>query len=366
MNKHRSQKDRTNRKIIHVDMDCFYAAVEMRDQPSLRNQPIAVGGSPEERGVIATANYRAREYGIHSAMPSHQAVKKCSDLKLISPDFDKYRSETRAIRSIFHRYTDQIEPISLDEAYLDVSQSRSCQGSATKIAQSIRKDLQKERQLTASAGAAPNKFLAKVGSDWNKPDGLMVIPPAKIDSFMQSLSVNQIPGVGDATQTRLHDRGITTCGELQSYSRKELLNTFGKWGLQLYRLCRGIDRRPVTVNRVRKSLSVERTFSEDCETAEQVRNALDSVYSKFLRRWENARIETERIQSLTVKVKFSDFQQITRARRHENLPPKQRYARIIRRIWQTDARNIRLIGLGVKLCSPRKGDYRKAQQSLFS
>jgi DNA polymerase-4 len=353
------------RKIIHVDMDCFYAAVEIRDNPSLKGKPVAVGGSPDSRGVIATANYEARKYGVDSAMASSQAVKKCPELTLLSPNFDKYRTESDAIRTIFHDYTDRIEPLSLDEAYLDVTEVERCEGSATKIAREIRSRIQTDRELTASAGVGPNKFLAKVASDWNKPDGQKTIAPGDVSAFMTNLAVEKIPGVGSSTRETLHEHDIHTCGDLQEYSRRELVDTFGKWGLNLFRLCRGRDDRPVSTDRERKSLSVERTFSEDLSSLDEVQAALDKLYEKFTRRWDNAEPADERINGIQVKVKYADFDQVTRERKRTGVPERDAFAVLVRQLWTNDERNVRLIGIGVKLCSRREGRYRLAQQSLF-
>ncbi len=353
------------KKIIHVDMDCFYAAVEMRDDPSLNGIPLAVGGSPDDRGVIATANYEAREYGVHSAMASKTAFRKCPDLTLIPPNFDTYREESRAVREILRTYTDRIEPLSLDEAYLDVTKSGRCGGSATKMAKAIRERIREERNLTASAGVAPNKFLAKVASDWNKPDGQKTVPPDEVSSFVESLEVSEIPGVGSAGLEKLHKRDIHTCGDLQNYSRQELHETFGKWGLKLFHLCRGEDDRPVEVDRERKSLSVERTFSEDLERMVEIRKKLRDLYEKFRSRWNDAGLSAERMKAVFVKVKFADFQQITRERRTRRFPSIEPFERLVRTVRENDSRPIRLIGVGVQLCSRRKARCRIAQNTLF-
>jgi len=284
---------------------------------------------------------------------------------LLSPNFEKYRTESDAIRAIFHDYTDRIEPLSLDEAYLDVTEVERCEGSATKIAREIRSRIQADRELTASAGVGPNKFLAKVASDWNKPDGQKTIAPGEVSAFMKDLAVDKIPGVGSSTREKLHEHGIRTCGDLQEYSRRELVDTFGKWGLNLFRLCRGRDDRPVSTDRERKSLSVERTFSEDLSSLDEVQSALDQLYKKFTRRWNNAEPADERINGIQVKVKYADFDQVTRERKQTGVPERQAFEELIRRLWKTDHRNIRLIGIGVKLCSRREGRYRLAQKSLF-
>ena len=211
-----------SRKIIHVDCDCFYAAVEMRDDPTLRHRPVAVGGDPHRRGVIATCNYPARHFGVHSAMASSQALRLCPELVIVPPNFDKYRKVSTQIHDIFRRYTSLIEPLSLDEAFLDVSASDQFDNSATRIAEALRQDIRRELGITVSAGVAPNKFLAKVASDWRKPDGLFVIPPAQVDAFVAALPVKKISGVGRVTGERMAGLNLHTCGDLQSMSRLEL------------------------------------------------------------------------------------------------------------------------------------------------
>jgi len=353
------------RKIIHVDMDCFYAAVEMRDDPSLRGQPVAVGGSPEDRGVIATANYEARTYGIGSAMSSGQAVEQCPDLILISPNFEKYRADSRAVREILHDYTDRVEPVSLDEAYLDVTDAGRCGGSATNMAEEIRERIRQERRLTASAGVAPNKFLAKVTSDWNKPDGQKTIPPGEVDDFVRSLPVGDIPGVGSVNLKKLKDRGIHTCGDLREYSRFKLMDTFGSWGLNLFHLSRGHDDRVVNPDRERKSLSVERTFSDDLSRPEEIRASLGDLYEKFRGRWKESELVPERVKSLFVKIKFADFEQVTRRRKIRRIPSIDPFRQLILNVHANDGRDVRLIGVGVKLFSRQKGRCRRAQKDLF-
>ena len=238
------------RKIIHVDMDCFYAAIEMRERPELRGQPVAVGGS--RRGVLTTCNYEARKFGCRSAMPSFQALRLCPDLVLLPVRFDLYRKESKRIRSIFTSFTDLVEPLSLDEAYLDVSHLRS---EAASIAREVRERIREETQLTASAGIAPNKFLAKIASDWRKPDGQFEIRQEDIESFLRDLPVEKIWGVGKRTAKKIHALGAQTCGDLQGFTILELDRRFGRFGQELFNLCRGIDSRRVNPNRERKSVS---------------------------------------------------------------------------------------------------------------
>ncbi|RYZ65306.1 MAG: DNA polymerase IV, partial [Proteobacteria bacterium] len=247
------------RKIIHVDMDAFYASVELRDRPEFIGKPISVGGSPDGRGVVATANYEARKFGVKSAMPMATAIRLCPHLVCIRPDFAKYKRESRKVREIFERFTSKIEPLSLDEAYLDVTGLDLFDGSATRIANEIRRLIKEETGLTASAGVAPNKFLAKIASDINKPDGIKVIRPHEIDDFMRTLPIEKIWGVGKVTAKKMHSLGFFTCGDLQRKSIAELTAFFGSWGAKLYDYSRGIDNRSVKESRERKSLSVEET-----------------------------------------------------------------------------------------------------------
>ncbi len=253
------------RKIIHIDMDCFYAAIEMRDFPELANKPIAVGGDAKRRGVIATCNYAARQFGIRSAMPTAHALKLCRELILRPVRMDVYQKESQYIRSLLTEYTDLIEPLSLDEAYLDVTESTQCQGSATWIAEEIRARIYQARQLTASAGIAPNKSLAKIASDWHKPNGQMVIRPEDVSAFVLDLPVRKLFGVGPKMEEKLRALNIKTCADLQRYSIEYLLQKFGTMGQRLYELARGIDNRPVNPERIRKSISVEETIQKTCQ-----------------------------------------------------------------------------------------------------
>lgn len=236
------------RKIIHVDMDCFFAAVEMRDNPALRDIPIAIGGSRERRGVISTANYPARKFGVRSAMPTGMALKLCPHLTLLPGRFDAYKEASNHIREIFSRYTSRIEPLSLDEAYLDVTDSVHCHGSATLIAQEIRQTIFSELQLTASAGVAPVKFLAKIASDMNKPNGQFVITPAEVPAFLQTLPLAKIPGVGKVSAAKLEAMGLRTCGDVQKCDLVILLKRFGKFGRILWERSRGLTSATLTAN----------------------------------------------------------------------------------------------------------------------
>lgn len=271
------------RKIIHVDMDCFFAAVEMRDNPALRDIPIAIGGSRERRGVISTANYPARKFGVRSAMPTGMALKLCPHLTLLPGRYEAYKEASRQIQAIFSRYTSLIEPLSLDEAYLDVTDSTHCHGSATLMAQEIRQTIFAELQLTASAGIAPVKFLAKIASDLNKPNGQYVITPADVPEFLRTLPLGKIPGVGKVSAAKLEAMGLRTCEDVQKYDLAMLLKRFGKFGRVLWERSQGIDERDVNNDRLRKSVGVERTLAKIFMSGLNVRRLL----SGYIPNWND-------------------------------------------------------------------------------
>jgi DNA polymerase-4 len=298
-----------SRKIIHVDMDAFYASVEQRDNPELRGKPVAVGGS-EARGVVAAASYEAREFGVHSAMPSVIAKRKCPDLIFVKPRFDTYKAISLQIREVFAEYTLAIEPLSLDEAYLDVTENLKGMISATQIAEEIRERIRAETGLTASAGVSYNKFLAKLASDHRKPDGLFVITPEIGPVFVESLPVRKFHGVGPATAKKMEQLGIKTGFDLRAHTLAFLQQHFGKVGSYYYWAARGIDERPVSADRVRKSVGAENTFSVDLFTYEAARDALQEISDKV---WEYCDRSGIRGRTVTLKVKFANFQQITRS-----------------------------------------------------
>jgi DNA polymerase-4 len=298
------------RRIIHVDMDAFYASVEQRDDPALRGQPVAVGGS-RLRGVVAAASYEARRFGVRSAMPSVTARRLCPDLVFVRPRFDAYRAVSQQIREIFERYTDLVEPLSLDEAYLDVSDDRAGLGSATATAQAIRAAIRAETGLTASAGVSYNKFLAKIASDQNKPDGLCVIPPARGAGFVAALPVARFHGVGPATAAKMAKLGIVTGADLADKPPEWLRAHFGSWGDYLHGAARGIDERPVRAHRRRKSVGAERTFFEDISAPSDLHAALEPIVEAV---WTRIEAAEARGRTVTLKVKYDDFRQITRAR----------------------------------------------------
>lgn len=333
-------------KILHADCDCFYAAVEMRDNPALREIPIAVGGRPEGRGVIATCNYPARRFGIHSAMSSAQALRLCPSLHLIKPDFERYRAVSQHIMAIFKELTPLVEPLSLDEAYLDISEVHHFQGSGTWMAQWLKQEVLRRTGITVSTGVAPNKFLAKIASDWEKPDGLFVIPPTDIETFVTHLPVAKLPGVGPANAQRLSSMGITSCADLRQRSLAELLDQFGKFGRRLYELSRGIDERPVKVERERKSISAENTFERDLRPEAAIEHELAPLFEKLKERME--RHGNPSLSKLFVKIRFDNFDSTT-LETGGLAPSLDNFLMLFKRAWQRQQRPIRLLGLGVRL-----------------
>ncbi len=334
------------RKIIHCDCDCFYASVEMRDDPSLRGRPLAVGGRPETRGVIATCNYEARAFGVRSAMPTARALQLCPQLLLLPPDFERYRVASRQILAIYRDYTALVEPLSLDEAYLDVSGVNRCKGSATLMAEEIRARIRAEVGITASAGIAPSKFVAKVASDWNKPDGQFVVRPEEVDAFVAALPVKKIFGVGKVTAARLQRLGVQTCGDLRAWSLAELAQAFGSFGASLYRLCRGIDERPVCPDRIRKSLSIETTYVTDLPDLAACRAELRVLIEAFRERFGRAR-ETRPVHKAVVKIRFSDFTRTT-AECVCEAPDEQVWLALLDEAHARKSRPVRLLGIGVR------------------
>ena len=298
------------RKIIHIDMDAFYASVEQRDNPELRGKPVAVGGSGE-RGVVAAASYEARKFGIHSAMPSVTARRKCPELIFVKPRFDVYREVSHQVRAIFAEHTPLIEPLSLDEAYLDVTENLKQIASATEIAEQIRAKIRFETGLTASAGVSYNKFLAKMASSQRKPDGLFVITPSMGASFVEALPVGKFHGIGPVTSAKMERLGIRKGSDLKAQTLAFLQQQFGKAGPYYYWIARGIDERPVSADRIRKSVGAENTFIADLFTVEEARAALKPIVEKV---WRYCEETTIRGRTVTLKAKYADFQQITRSR----------------------------------------------------
>jgi DNA polymerase-4 len=342
-----NQEPQTIRKIIHIDMDAFYASVEQLDNPELKGKAIAVGGS-KERGVVAAASYEARKFGVHSAMPSKIAIARCPHLIFVSGRHDRYKEVSIQIMSIFKHYTNLIEPLSLDEAYLDVTYNKKNIRSAIRIAQLIRRDILTETGLTASAGVSFNKFLAKTASDLNKPDGLSVILPEEAVDFMRALKIEKFHGVGKVTAERMHDKGIFSGGDLMKMSRKELIQNFGKAGRHYHNIITANDQRPVVNNRIRKSVGAERTFSEDIESTEEFLEKLNMVHQKLMERIKKV---GRKGRTITLKIKYHDFEIRSRSKSLDF------YTQDEKLIWETAVellqkpewpnRGVRLLGLSI-------------------
>lgn len=347
------------RKIIHVDMDCFYAAIECRDDPSVAHLPVGVGGD-SGRGVLTTCNYVARQYGCRSAMPLFRARQLCPQLVLKPLRSDVYRAESRRIRAIFRKYTELIEPLSLDEAYLDVSHH---QRFAWDIAREIRQTIRRETGLTASAGIAANKMLAKIASDWRKPNGQFAIQPQDVSAFMQSLPLRKIPGVGPKGEARLTAAGLKTCGDLQKLSRHEVLGLLGQaWGEELYVRCRGEDDRPVESTRIRKSLSCERTFLEDLTTLEACRHALDPLLAELAEDLRKRASESA-FRKIFLKLKFANFQSTTKEGISGQLD-RTHFEALLAEAFGRSPHAVRLIGVGVRFPEPDEEDHRQLRLDL--
>ena len=335
------------RKIIHVDMDAFYASVEQRDDPSLRGRPVVVAWKGA-RSVVCAASYEARKFGVRSAMPALRAERLCPDAVFVPPDFTRYKAVSRQVREIFHRQTDLVEPLSLDEAYLDVTEPKTGMALATDIARVVRDQIREETQLTASAGIAPNKFLAKIASDWRKPDGQFVVPPSRMDAFLTPLAVSRIPGVGKVMEARLAALGITTVGELRMHPLEELQANFGSFGQGLYNRSRGIDERPVEPHQEVQQVSSEDTFAEDL--------ALEALGPEIARLAERTWAATQRHgragRTVVLKLKTAQFRILTRSLTPERPPASaQELVEIAQALLQrvqlpADTR-YRLVGVGM-------------------
>jgi len=349
--------------ILHVDMDAFYASVELRDNPELFGKPVVVGGSPKGRGVIAAASYEARKFGVYSAMPSSQAIRRCPQIVFLKPRMEHYAAVSKQIREIFFRYTSLVEPLSLDEAFLDVTGSEKLFGDGPTIGQEIKSIIAKELNLVASVGVAPNKYLAKVASDLEKPDGLVVVNESEVESFLTPLSISRVWGIGPQTAKRFKSFGVETIGQIRSLPRDTLDRAFGVNSEHFWRLARGIDSRPVVPDRIAKSVSHETTFSADIDNDEALEAWLHELTDQVGRRLRRHAIFGKTIQ---IKVRFAGFDTITRAKTLSS--PTQ----TTEQLWQTaksllkkirgeDRRSIRLLGMGVGQLTGNE----KKQQSLF-
>ncbi len=336
------------RKIIHIDMDAFYASVEQRDHPEWQGKAVIVGGSPDSRGVVATASYEARKFGVHSAMPSAHARRLCPHGIFVKPHFEIYRTVSKQIREIFKEYTDLIEPLSLDEAYLDVTENKKNNPSATLLAKEIKDAIRMRTRLTASAGVAPNKFLAKIASDLDKPDGLAVITPDMAEEFISKLPIGKFHGIGRVTEEKMKSLGIYNGADLKTWSEADLVTHFGKTGSFYYQIARGIDLREVKADRIRKSIGAEETFSEDLGNLKDMELRLDAIAQDVAGRLEKYNTGG---RTVTLKVRYADFQRVTRSttpggfmRNAETLATLSKNM-----LPQTDAekRKVRLLGITV-------------------
>ncbi|HTN06937.1 DNA polymerase IV [Agriterribacter sp.] len=360
----------TYRKIIHIDMDAFYASVEQRDFPEYRGKPLVVGGMPEGRGgVVATASYEARKFGIRSAMPSKTAQRLCPGAIFVYPRFDAYKAVSKHIHEIFHRFTDLIEPLSLDEAYLDVTSDKQSIGSAMEIAKLIKEAIRKELQLTASAGVSINKFVAKMASDMNKPDGLTFIGPSKIEAFMEKLPVEKFHGVGKVTAAKMKAMGLHTGADLKKLSEAEIIQHFGKPGKFYYQIVRGTDNRDVQPDRETKSVSVEDTYQEDLTTKEALLPELKILSEKLAERLQGFGLKG---RTVTVKFKFHDFVIMTRSQSLSELINDQHsifnVVKLILDKAPLEEKKIRLLGVGLsnfEMPAERKKEFTRIQLKLF-
>lgn len=352
------------RKIIHIDMDAFFVAIEQRDNPKYRNKPIIVGGAPGSRGVVATCSYEARKYGIHSAMPSSRAFSLCPHAIFVKPRIAIYKEVSAVIRRIFYQYTDLVEPVSLDEAYLDVSQSDLCQGSATRIALAIKQQILSEKGLVASAGISYNKFFAKIASDMDKPDGLYLITPQQGVDFVAGLPIGKFHGVGKATERKMHDLGIKNGADLKQFSLPTLRQHFGKSAIFFFNIAQGIDERAIRVDRESKSIGTETTYSEDLLQSNEIYQQLTELLDKALTKVYAKKLYA---RTLTIKVKYQDFQQITRSLTF-NKPIKSQMATtpVFKQLLRKDGigqSKIRLLGITLSTLEKQANYYQ--QMDIF-
>lgn len=336
----------TDRRILHCDMDCFYAAVEVRDDPSLAGKPVVVGGTPEGRGVVAAASYEARRYGIHSAMSSAVAARRCPSIVFLRPDFSRYRRESEAIFAIFRDFTPMVQPASLDEAYLDVSEHLEMWGSATAIAREIRRRVREERRLTVSVGVGPNRLVAKIASDFDKPDGLTVVKPPQVEGFLAPLPVRRLHGVGPATEHSLAQMGIATVADLRRLEVEALVQRFGKWGEALHQYARGIDDRPVSLDRERKSLGTETTYARDLHELAEKEGEIVRLAGEVAEDLQKRRLLA---RTVTIKVRYADFTTVTRGHTFTvaccDAPTLAWHATALLRRTEAALRPVRLLGV---------------------
>lgn len=352
------------RKIIHIDMDAFYASVEQRDNPHLQGKPVAVGW-PDKRGVLTTASYEARKYGVRSAMPSVTAKKKCPDLIFVKPRFDVYKKVSKQIREIFKEYTDLVEPLSLDEAYLDVTENKKNIPSATIIAKEIKQKIKDELQLTASAGISINKFLAKVASDMDKPDGLFVIPPEKTIEFIEKLPIEKIPGIGKVTAEKMKNMNINTGKDLRGFQRVELVRLFGKMGAYYYQIVRNEYDSRVVPDRPRKSISSENTFIDDLTNENEMLQELKSISESLFK--SCGKLNTTG-KTITLKIKYHDFEQRTRSKTIDHfLKSEEELFKIVEELFwlpEKPYKPVRLFGVGLSNLNNNEKEENDPQMAL--
>jgi DNA polymerase-4 len=347
-----TEKPLPERKIIHIDMDAFFASVEQRDRPELSGKPVVVGGRPNSRGVVAAASYEARKFGVRSAMSSSRAQALCPSAIFVPPRFVVYQRVSRTVMGILRSFTDLVEPLSIDEAFLDVTRSKSQLRYASQIAKVIRQRIFDFTGLTASAGVAPNKFLAKIASDMNKPDGLTVIQPADVHALLESLPVRKIPGIGPVTEQKMAVRGVVRVGDLCRFSEEELVAFFGKQGRWFFEVSRGIDNRPVVPHRERKSISAENTFERDIVRVEELELRLSELAERVYKRCQKKVVSG---RCVTLKVKYNDFEQITRSY------TRKREVASVDELFEEQGvlplqKPVRLLGIGVQLFEEERGE----------
>ncbi len=352
------------RKIIHIDMDAFYASVEQRDYPEYRNKPLIVGGKPNSRGVVAACSYEARKFGIHSAMPCSQAYRLCPSAIFVRPRFEAYREVSSQIREIFWQYASEVEPLSLDEAYLDVTYTAEYEGSATLIAKAIKREILNKTRLIASAGVSYNKFLAKIASDMDKPDGLYVIKPEQGEDFIAKLSIGKFYGIGPATEKKMKKAGITNGKELRAWPLAKLIKKFGKTGNYYYNIARAIDPRPVHSKRIRKSLGKETTFTNDINSIDELLNKLELLAEQVINDLDKQNLKS---RTLTLKVKYANFKQVTRAYTSDETFKLESIKKTLPKLLaKTEAGKspVRLIGLSLSSFDKKTIDKKQDQLDL--
>ena len=336
------------RKIIHVDMDSFFASIEIRDKPYLQNKPVAVAGRANERGVLTTCNYIARGFGLHSAMPTKKAIQLCKDLVIVPVNIEKYKKESKEIFKIFKCYSKKIEPVSIDEAYIDVTDSDYCSGNPETMASQIRSCIQKDFGITASAGISINKLISKICSDWRKPNNQFSVCDYEISSFIKNVNLKKIPGIGKVNFQKCKNLNMHKCEDMYSCSSDKLSNLFGSYGNNLYNLIRGIDNREIETDRQRKSISIEDTFNKDIRSLEGCRDNIEKLYNKLLARCHNLEISSNLVKEIFIKIKFNNFESITRQVQCTNLNLNQ-YIKLFNSNIDVITKPVRLLGVGFTL-----------------